>query len=299
MLTTSCQAQFTTAISEAVATCDVMLALIGTRWTTAANATGGRRLDDPDDYVVAEIGAALERQVRVIPVLVDGARIPHAAELPERIQGLSRRNGFALDTVSWTRDLDALLATLGGHGPPSAEHNPADPRVDDNNESTTPRERPASRRRALATLPTRWVLLVIVIAAVTLGIALLAGGGSGGNAPVAGPAPQLTPEAAQSGSNIKVLGAPCPAPPKGQIPDGVYFGLHDPRAEAGKENPAKGAAILTPNESWASTLDIPEGTPPGQYIFFAACWATDPRRPDTGPMEFHRYLNAGFEVLAR
>lgn len=101
---------FTTAIANAVAICDVLLALIGPRWMTADTTAGNRRLDEPDDYVVAEIAAALERDLRVIPVLLEGAPMPEAADLPERIRGLARRNAVTLDTVSWPTDLEGIIA---------------------------------------------------------------------------------------------------------------------------------------------------------------------------------------------
>jgi hypothetical protein len=89
-----------------------MLVLIGPRWVTAELADGRRRLDDPDDHVVAEIAAALDHDIRIIPVLVEGTSMPPASALPERIRGLTRRNGVRLSTVSWSPDLEALLATL-------------------------------------------------------------------------------------------------------------------------------------------------------------------------------------------
>ena len=44
----------------------------------SADKDNQRRLDDPNDFVRIEIEAALERNVRVIPVLVDGATMPQA-----------------------------------------------------------------------------------------------------------------------------------------------------------------------------------------------------------------------------
>ena len=67
---------FVEVITRAVGSCDVLLAVIGGRWSTMTDETGKRRLDDPDDFVRLEIEAALARNVRVIPVLVDGARMP-------------------------------------------------------------------------------------------------------------------------------------------------------------------------------------------------------------------------------
>src|SRR5205814_9978642 len=65
---------FAEVIGEAVDSCAVLMALIGRQWATLADEQGRRRLDDPDDWVRFEIRAALERGVRVIPVLVDAVK---------------------------------------------------------------------------------------------------------------------------------------------------------------------------------------------------------------------------------
>src|SRR5262245_30179670 len=67
---------FVKVLSEQVAACDVMLVVIGPNWLDAREDTGKRRLDDPRDFVRIEVEAALRRDVRVIPVLVDGASMP-------------------------------------------------------------------------------------------------------------------------------------------------------------------------------------------------------------------------------
>ena len=74
---------FAEAIQRAVSGCDDLLALIGRQWTTLADEQGHRRLDDPDDFVVLEVQAALDRNIPVIPVLVDGAVMPQRRELPK------------------------------------------------------------------------------------------------------------------------------------------------------------------------------------------------------------------------
>src|SRR5690348_16175934 len=68
---------FAAAIEAAVGACAVLLAVIVPQWL-AAEENGERRLDDPQDWVRLEIEAAINRGVRVIPVLVDGARMPAA-----------------------------------------------------------------------------------------------------------------------------------------------------------------------------------------------------------------------------
>ena len=76
---------FEAEIAAAVGSCAVLLAVIGTRWLTVADEEG-RRLNDPADFVRLEIETALTRGVRVIPVLVDGARMPRTAELPASLR---------------------------------------------------------------------------------------------------------------------------------------------------------------------------------------------------------------------
>jgi len=63
---------FVEIIEKSIGTADVLVALIGREWLSAANPDGRRRLDDPDDFVRLELGKALERNVRVVPVLVQG-----------------------------------------------------------------------------------------------------------------------------------------------------------------------------------------------------------------------------------
>ena len=78
------------------AECDTLISVIGRGWVDTRNAQGNRRLDDRHDFVRIELEAALQRGVRVIPVLVDGATMPNAAELPEPLQTLARRNAVNL-----------------------------------------------------------------------------------------------------------------------------------------------------------------------------------------------------------
>jgi hypothetical protein len=99
-------------ITGAVSTCEVLIAVIGPRWLTATDEDGRRRLDDPDDIVRLEIEAALERNIRVIPVLVEGAVIPRRQQLPEGLAGLARRNAVTLRHESFRSDVDRLLATI-------------------------------------------------------------------------------------------------------------------------------------------------------------------------------------------
>jgi TPR repeat len=82
---------FVAHLNSQVATCNIILVVIGPHWLEANDENGGRRLDNPDDFVAIEIATALARNIRVIPVLVDGARMPKASELPDPLKALARR----------------------------------------------------------------------------------------------------------------------------------------------------------------------------------------------------------------
>ena len=110
---------FVAAITTAVGSCDVLLALIGDEWVTITDERGKRRLDDPHDFVRLEIEAALARNVRVIPVLVDGAqdatggrvaRQPGRARAPPGLELSPSR--FDSDTNRLARVLATTLAEV-------------------------------------------------------------------------------------------------------------------------------------------------------------------------------------------
>jgi len=90
----------------------VLLAVIGPHWLDARNDAGARRLDDPNDYVRIEIGAALQRKVPVIPLLLDGAKMPKDNQLPEDLKELAMRNGLDVRHVSFNSDLDKMVRGL-------------------------------------------------------------------------------------------------------------------------------------------------------------------------------------------
>ena len=103
---------FVEVITRAVGSCDVLLALIGDEWLTLTDDHGRRRLDDPEDFVRLEIEAALTRNVRVIPILVDGARMPRADELPDSLARLVRRQALELSPARFDFDTGRLLKVL-------------------------------------------------------------------------------------------------------------------------------------------------------------------------------------------
>lgn len=146
---------FVKRINEAVASCDVLVAVIGREWLTATNSSGQRRLEDPEDFVRLEIAAALERDIPVVPVLVEGAAMPSPKALPPALTALSHQNALEVSDTRWDYDLGRLVKAI-------------DPHTD---------AAPPPRRR-------RWVGPAVgaLAAVVALAVAgLLAGGGGGGD----------------------------------------------------------------------------------------------------------------------
>jgi tetratricopeptide (TPR) repeat protein/CHASE2 domain-containing sensor protein len=102
---------FAPAIRENLERSDVLLAVIGRDWLQAG-ASGSRRIDDAADWVRIEVATALERKIPVIPVLVGGASLPRAGELPEPLKELSRRQSVDVRNASFRDDTDRLLEAI-------------------------------------------------------------------------------------------------------------------------------------------------------------------------------------------
>ncbi len=103
---------FRKVIDESVATCGVLLAIIGKGWVDAKDDAGHRRLDDPTDFVRLETASALRRDIPVIPILVRGAKMPRPEELPEDLHDLAYRNSVELTHARWASDLQLLVEAL-------------------------------------------------------------------------------------------------------------------------------------------------------------------------------------------
>jgi len=103
---------FTNAVVDAVSRCDVLLVIIGRDWLAISDAKGRKRLDNPDDWVRIEIETALQRDIRVVPVLVDGADLPQANDLPLSLQPLTRRQALELSHSGFQAEVTRLIAAV-------------------------------------------------------------------------------------------------------------------------------------------------------------------------------------------
>jgi TIR domain len=105
---------FVNTIRETVGSCDVLIAVIGKGWLTSCDQEGQRRLDNPDDFVRLEIATALKRDIRVIPVPVDGALMPQSRGLPDDLKALVHSNALLLSHDRFRTDSERLESAVKG-----------------------------------------------------------------------------------------------------------------------------------------------------------------------------------------
>ena len=100
-------------IRTAIIGCHALIAVIGPRWLGGTEARGG--LDNPRDFVRVELELALERDIPIVPVLVDGATMPTPDGLPASIRDLVFRNASQVDSGrDFHPHIDRLITELGG-----------------------------------------------------------------------------------------------------------------------------------------------------------------------------------------
>ena len=124
-------------LHDAVGGCDVVLAVIGRDWMKRRGLLRKRRLDDPGDFVRIEIEAALQRDVRVVPVLVRDATMPRPGDLPASIRDFAYRHAVRIRAGrDFRTDIDRLIGALQAvspqpeapsYSPPQSEAPPPEP----------------------------------------------------------------------------------------------------------------------------------------------------------------------------
>lgn len=150
---------FVEAIDSAVGSCDALIVVIGRKWLSCTDAAGNRRLDDPKDFIRLETAAALRREIRVIPVLIQDATMPTEKDLPEDLLKLARRQAIEISDGHWESDtevlIEALIKVLPGEAKPSPVEKTPEP-----SSSITP----APKKNRLT-----WLISTIAAVVVALG----------------------------------------------------------------------------------------------------------------------------------
>jgi hypothetical protein len=99
---------FVEAIGDHVEECRVLLSLIGPHWMSELQS----RLVESNDFVRIEIEQALARGIRVIPIIVDDAKIPNMSDLPEQLESFSRLNAVRIEADSFDADMEHFTSFL-------------------------------------------------------------------------------------------------------------------------------------------------------------------------------------------
>jgi hypothetical protein len=108
---------FEQGLEKSLARCAVLLAVIGPDWADARDANGALRLSQEDDFVRMELGTALGKGVRVVPVLVQGARLPPSSALPPDLKALTKRQAFEIRHERFISDVQALAKSIAATTP--------------------------------------------------------------------------------------------------------------------------------------------------------------------------------------
>lgn len=112
-------------IQDVIPQCAVQLVVIGPMWLEVRDASGQRRLDDPNDNVRLEIEAALQHGVKMLPILVKNATMPREEEMPEPLSQLARVNAVSVrydpDFDTDMRKVISWISQLLSSAPPAPQ----------------------------------------------------------------------------------------------------------------------------------------------------------------------------------
>ena len=231
---------FVKAIEGAVASCKVLIVLIGNQWLTATDAAGRRRLDDPNDFIRLETSTALARDIRVVPVLVENASMPLQDDLPDDLHSLVRRQAVELNHKQWESSSGNLINILEKILNVSEERPGT---------STKPEQLPARKSRAGGAWIAAVILVIVAAGAAFWQLAPVDG------SRVAPPQAPLTSksEPAESTAPIVAVQAVTPVEDKVKEPKPMIAEI----VESAIEEPAAAAPTnMEPGETESTSLSI-------------------------------------------
>lgn len=101
-------------LMEEVRASDVILVIVGPRWLSITDDTGQRRLEDSSDFVRLEVVAGLENEgTIVIPLMVGGAMLPPAEDLPDALKPMVYRQSMSVrEDPDFHNDMTRLIREL-------------------------------------------------------------------------------------------------------------------------------------------------------------------------------------------
>lgn len=103
---------FTEVISKYLDSSDIMLVIIGPDWMAYNSEKNTYRINEKNDWVRLEIATALQRNIRVVPVLLEGASLPDEELLTDDLKPLLRRQSYEISNKRWKYDSEQLVEFL-------------------------------------------------------------------------------------------------------------------------------------------------------------------------------------------
>lgn len=146
---------FIASIREAIAGCELMIAVIGPGWV-GGDTPGERRIDRADDVVRLEIAEALRSGLKVVPLMLGGAEPPRPDALPQDLAGLDRRQGFAIRDDRFADDMDLFVLRVSNQ----LGLSPAGP-TRGRARAVTPRDSPPGLDRLADAVSRHWIAGVL------------------------------------------------------------------------------------------------------------------------------------------
>jgi hypothetical protein len=111
-------------IQESIVRSRLVIIVIGPQWLEAKSPDGKRRLDDPSDFVRLEIETAIRYNIKMIPLIIEGTKMPKASELPESLHKLALYAGYPLSHQFFPQTMKEVVPFLIEPEPQAPQKNP-------------------------------------------------------------------------------------------------------------------------------------------------------------------------------
>ena len=104
---------FVEQIIKTISSCKAMIVFIGPQWLNKITQNKAKKKDSlSHDYVEVEVAAGLDLGIPIIPLLLDGAKMPSEKELPSGLEPFAKYHAFEITTKRWQYDVKSLIAAL-------------------------------------------------------------------------------------------------------------------------------------------------------------------------------------------
>ncbi|HUN07887.1 MAG TPA: N-6 DNA methylase [Aggregatilineales bacterium] len=99
--------KFNKIIEKALSNCEILLVVIGPKWQEAI-----LHKQEAEDWVRKEIESAIERQIDIFPILIDGAKMPSIDQLPDTLGELTRYQAIELGFNNFNNGMKRLIEQI-------------------------------------------------------------------------------------------------------------------------------------------------------------------------------------------